>query len=126
MIYVGIDIAKLNHFTAAISSDGETLIKPFKYTNDCDGFHLLQSKLATLDLSSIIIGLESKAGIHFQKEKGQVPRTWLGTVQAPIYNPFLILVRQHFPFRFLNQLLHRAAHQKIIADNGRILIYLAV
>ena len=34
MIYVGIDIAKLNHFAAAISSDGEILIEPFKFTND--------------------------------------------------------------------------------------------
>ena len=32
MIYVGIDIAKLNHFASAISSDGEELIKPFKFT----------------------------------------------------------------------------------------------
>ena len=30
MIYVGIDIAKLNHFAAVISSDGEILIEPFK------------------------------------------------------------------------------------------------
>ena len=29
-IFVGIDIAKLNHFAAAISSDGEILIEPFK------------------------------------------------------------------------------------------------
>ena len=36
MIYVGIDIAKLNHFASAISSDGEELIKPFKFTNDND------------------------------------------------------------------------------------------
>ena len=28
MIYVGIDIAKLNHFAAAISSNGEILIEP--------------------------------------------------------------------------------------------------
>ena len=41
MIYVGIDIAKLNHFASAISSDGEELIKPFKFTNDNDGFQLL-------------------------------------------------------------------------------------
>ena len=40
MIYVGIDIAKLNHF-AAIFSDGEILIEPFKFTNDADGFQLL-------------------------------------------------------------------------------------
>ena len=44
-IFVGIDIAKLNHFAAAISSDGEILIEPFKFTNDADGFQLLVSKL---------------------------------------------------------------------------------
>lgn len=61
MIYVGIDIAKLNHFAAASSSDGEILIEPFKFTNDYDGFYLLLSKLAPLDQDSIIIGLESTA-----------------------------------------------------------------
>ena len=61
MIYVGIDIAKLNHFAAAISSDGEILIEPFKFTNDYDGFYLLLSKLTPLDQNSIIIGLESTA-----------------------------------------------------------------
>ena len=61
MIYVGIDIAKLNHFAAAISSDGEILIEPFKFTNDYDGFYLLLSKLAPLDQNSIIIVLESTA-----------------------------------------------------------------
>ena len=63
MIYVGIDIAKLNHFASAISSDGEILMQPFKFTNDGDGFHLLASKLETLSLvsDSIIIGLESTA-----------------------------------------------------------------
>ena len=61
MIYVGIDIAKLNHFASAISSDGEELIKPFKFTNDNDGFQLLISKLAPLDKDSLIIGLESTA-----------------------------------------------------------------
>ena len=61
MIYVGIDIAKLNHFAAAVSSNGEILIEPFKFTNDYDGFYLLLSKLAPLDQNSIIIGLESTA-----------------------------------------------------------------
>ncbi len=40
MIYVSIDIAKLNHFASAISSDGKILIEPFKFTNDYDGFYL--------------------------------------------------------------------------------------
>ena len=39
MIFVGIDIAKLNHFASAISSDGEIIIEPFKITNDADGFY---------------------------------------------------------------------------------------
>ncbi len=61
MVYVGIDIAKLNHFAAAISSEGEILIEPFKFTNDSDGFLLLISKLESFDKDSTIIGLESTA-----------------------------------------------------------------
>jgi transposase len=63
MIYVGIDIAKLNHFASAISSGGEILMEPFKFTNDGDGFQLLASKLELLESSddSLIIGLESTA-----------------------------------------------------------------
>ena len=60
-IFVGIDIAKLNHFAAAISSDGEIILEPFKFTNDADGFQLLISKLESFDKNSIIIGLESTA-----------------------------------------------------------------
>ena len=61
MIYAGIDIAKLNHFASALSSDGEILIEPFKFTNDNDGFHLLLSKLSSFEKNSLIIGLESTA-----------------------------------------------------------------
>ena len=38
MIYVGIDIAKLNHFASALSSDGEILLQPFPFSNSYDGF----------------------------------------------------------------------------------------
>ena len=61
MIYVGIDIAKLNHFASAISSEGEILIEPFQFSNDSDGFHLLLSKLNSFEKNSLIIGLESTA-----------------------------------------------------------------
>ncbi|MDF1618816.1 IS110 family transposase [Petrocella sp. FN5] len=61
MIYVGIDIAKLNHFASVLSSDGEILIEPFKFTNDGDGFHLLIFKLDSFGLDNLIIGLESTA-----------------------------------------------------------------
>lgn len=57
MIFVGIDIAKLNHFASAISSDGEIIIEPFKFTNDADGFYMLLSKLSNFRKDNIIFGL---------------------------------------------------------------------
>ena len=60
MIFVGIDVAKLNHFASAISSDGEVLFEPFQFLNDADGFRLLASHLDALPGDSII-GLESTA-----------------------------------------------------------------
>jgi hypothetical protein len=57
---VGIAIAKLNHFEAAISSDDENLIEPFKFTNDAVDFQLLVSKLESFD-KNIIIVFESRS-----------------------------------------------------------------
>ena len=61
MVYVGIDIAKLNHYASAISSEGEVLLEPFKFTNDNDGFYTLVSKLKQFEKDKVIIGLESTA-----------------------------------------------------------------
>lgn len=47
MIYVGIDIAKLNHFASALSSDGEILLQPFSFSNSYDGFCKLQTNNQT-------------------------------------------------------------------------------
>ena len=60
IIYVGIAIAKLNHFASAISSDGKELMKPFKFTNDGYSFQMLQPRLVQLSRSGdSIIGFES-------------------------------------------------------------------
>ncbi|MBS7528863.1 IS110 family transposase [Fusibacter paucivorans] len=61
MIYLGIDIAKFNHFAAALSSEGEVLLEPFKFTNDNDGFYKLLSSIESFNKNSLIIGLESTA-----------------------------------------------------------------
>ena len=61
MIYVGIDIAKLNHYAAVLSSDGTVLTEPFKFTNDGDGFKMLSSELSDYAPENMIIGLESTA-----------------------------------------------------------------
>lgn len=60
MIYVGIDIAKLNHFTSAISSDSEILMELFQFSNDVDGIHMLVSRLDSLESDNNIIGLKSE------------------------------------------------------------------
>lgn len=54
MIYVGINIAKLNHYASAISSDGVELMKPFEFTNDSDGFQMLNSRLMKTTASSVL------------------------------------------------------------------------
>ena len=61
MIYVGIDVAKLNHFASLISSDGEILVGPFQFSNDGDDFWYLISAFEPFNDEEIIIGLESTA-----------------------------------------------------------------
>lgn len=84
MIYVGIDIAKLNHFASAIFSDGKILIEPFKFTNDYDGFYLLLSKLDPLNPDSIIIGLESTAHYGDNLVRFLITRNYKVCVLNPI------------------------------------------
>ena len=61
MIYVGIDIAKLNHFASVVSSDGEVLVEPFEFSNDVEGIRKLSSKLDPFEKDNLLIGLESTA-----------------------------------------------------------------
>ena len=61
MIYVGVDIAKQNHYAAIINSDGEILAKPFSFTNDHAGFQKLLHQLEPFALNELLIGMESTA-----------------------------------------------------------------
>ena len=58
MTYIGIDIAKFNHFASAISSDGTELMKPFKFTNNDNSFQMfpvsLHFPMKTTTTSSIL------------------------------------------------------------------------
>jgi transposase len=44
-----------------MSSDGEVLIEPFKFSNDADGFNLLLTKLKEFNQSNVIVVLKSTA-----------------------------------------------------------------
>ncbi|MBR4426727.1 MAG: transposase, partial [Spirochaetales bacterium] len=61
MIYAGIDVAKLNHFASVVSSDGEVLVEPFKFSNDFEGFRSLSLVLDQYDRDQLLVGLESTA-----------------------------------------------------------------
>ena len=62
MIYVGIDIAKTNHYASIVnSSTGEVLEIPFLVTNNKHGFDLLYSKIKDFNKEKVLIGLESTA-----------------------------------------------------------------
>ena len=62
MIYVGIDIAKTNHYASIVnSSTGEVLENPFLVTNNKHGFDLLYSKIKDFNKEKVLIGLESTA-----------------------------------------------------------------
>ncbi len=61
MIYIGIDIAKLNHFASVVSSDGEVLVEPFEFSNDAEGFRSLSLTFERFERDNLLIGLESTA-----------------------------------------------------------------
>ena len=62
MIYVGIDIAKTNHYASIVDySTGEVIEAPFLVTNNKQGFDLLYSKIKNFDKEKVLIGLESTA-----------------------------------------------------------------
>lgn len=62
MIYVGIDIAKTNHYASIVNySTGEVIESPFLVTNNKQGFELLYYKIKDFDKDKILIGLESTA-----------------------------------------------------------------
>ena len=59
MIYVGVDIAKENHYASIINSNGEVICEPFLVKNSDKGFQLLYQKIINYDKDKILIGLES-------------------------------------------------------------------
>lgn len=61
MIYVGIDIAKHNHYCAITTNYGEVLYSPFLVKNDYSSFKELETILSQFEKSEILIGFESTA-----------------------------------------------------------------
>lgn len=56
-----VSILPTQPFCRSPTFDGEVLVKPFKFTNDLDGFRRLLSILGSYEKDSLVIGLESTA-----------------------------------------------------------------
>ena len=61
MIYVGIDVAKLNHCASFVDSDGVILVEPFEFQNNHSGFQTLLKHLTSFSREDLLIGMESTA-----------------------------------------------------------------
>ena len=61
MIYVGINITKLTHNIAVLSSNGALLPAPYKFTNDGERFHRLSEEISDNVPNLVIIDLEAMA-----------------------------------------------------------------
>lgn len=61
MFFVGIDIAKNSHEAAVIDSNGDIVVKPFKFRNSLQGLEKLLSSLNSVspNLSSFEFGMEA-------------------------------------------------------------------
>lgn len=59
MFYVGVDIAKSNHYASIINSNNEVIIKPFLVTNNASGFANLKEALKDYNKDDVLIVIES-------------------------------------------------------------------
>ena len=61
MNYVGIDIAKQNHYASIMNSDGEIPVEPFPFSNDHSGFQKVLRHLSAFSKDDVLIGMEFTA-----------------------------------------------------------------
>lgn len=59
MFYIGIDVAKYEHYVSVVDSDGVVIIKPFSFNNNQEGFKLLLKSINTFKKDKHLVGLES-------------------------------------------------------------------
>jgi transposase len=62
--FVGIDIAKYNHFACIINLHGEIIVEPFEFSNSSDGFSKLLHHLHSFSNDNVVIGFESTSHYH--------------------------------------------------------------
>lgn len=94
LIFVGIDVAKKNHYARIIDYIGLEPVKPFKFNNSKDGYFRLVSKILEAKEKTkaerVIIGLEPSG--HYWK-----PLTWFlkeQGYQVVLVNPYHVKKRE--------------------------------
>lgn len=77
MVYIGIDIAKENHYASFADSNGEVIQEAFLVKNSINGFNYIMNKLEehNINIDDCLVGMEStghygESLIHFLHNKG--------------------------------------------------------
>lgn len=87
MIYIGIDIAKVNHFAAVVNhTTGEVLVKPFAFKNTAEGFNQLLNAFPNVPRDQLLVGMEAtghymNALIRFLLDH-QIPMALINPIQT--------------------------------------------
>lgn len=87
MIYIGIDIAKVNHFAAVVNlTTGEVLVKPFAFKNTAEGFNRLLNAFPNVPKDQLLVGMEAtghymNALIRFLLDH-QIPMALINPIQT--------------------------------------------
>lgn len=59
MFYIGIDVAKFEHYVSVVDSNGVIFTQPFAFDNNQEGFKLLLSSISQFKKKKHLVGLES-------------------------------------------------------------------
>lgn len=87
MIYIGIDVAKVNHLAAVVNhATGEVLVKPFAFKNTAEGFNQLLNVIPNVPKDQLLIGMEAtghymNALIRFLLDH-QIPMALINPIQT--------------------------------------------
>lgn len=55
MFYIGIDVAKFEHYVSVVDSNGVIFTQPFAFDNNQEGFKLLLSSISQFKKRNILL-----------------------------------------------------------------------
>ena len=79
MFIVGIDVAKRSHEVCMITSDGQTVQRPFSIRNNCTGYNLMLEKIRKH--TNIKRRTRIRTTTKYRAEQEKSCREWSGVIR---------------------------------------------